>query len=131
MSKFELSDKELKQLLQSEGLEEPSLSFNRHVLEQVRAYEQAKAIKTPLALKIVFAVLMIVPLALIFINGGSDFGLGQLVEGQQRNLSAPKLNFQFNNYYIYFSALTVGVIWLSIFFYKLLGKMGNHSVKNG
>lgn len=131
MSKFELSDKELKQLLQSEGLEEPSLSFNRHVLEQVRAYEQAKAIKTPLVLKIVFAMLMIVPLTLIFINGGSDFGLGQLVEGQQLNLSAPKLNFQFNNYYIYFLALTVGVAWLSLFFYKLLGKMGNHSVKNG
>ena len=70
MSKFELSDKELKQLLQNEGLEEPSMSFNRMILEKAQAFEQTRSIKTPLALKIAFGVLMLIPLFLIFGWGG-------------------------------------------------------------
>mgnify|MGYP005812637749 CR=1 FL=1 len=131
MSKFELSDKELKQLLQSEGLEEPSLSFNRRILEQVNAYEHAKAIKTPLALKILFGLLMLIPLVFIFWGGGIDLGLNEALESQKLSIPSPDLNFQINNYYIYFLALTVGVIWLSIFFYKMLRHEDQSSVKNG
>ena len=130
MSKFELSDKELKQLLQNEGLEEPSLSFNRSILEQLNAYEHAKAIKTPLALKIIFGVLMIVPLVMIFMSGGINLGLNEVLESQKLSIPNPDLNFHINNYYIYFLALTVGMVWLSIFFYKMLRNEDHSSVKN-
>lgn len=117
MSKFELSDKELKQLLQNEGLEEPSLSFNRNVLNQVSSYEYAKSIKTPLALKILFAVMMSIPLILIFMSGGIDIGLSQ-------EISLPNFNpnFRLNENYIYFTALIVGVTWLAVFFHKIINK---------
>ena len=41
MSDLNLSEKELKALLQSEGLEEPSLSFNRNILEKSRGYRKS------------------------------------------------------------------------------------------
>lgn len=120
MSKFELSDKELKQLLQNEGLEEPSMSFNRMILEKAQAFEQTRSIKTPLALKIAFGVLMLIPLILIFVGGGVDLGLAETIKEQQISIPSPSLDFQVNSYYFYFLALTVGVIWLSVFFNKVL-----------
>ena len=120
MSKFELSDKELKQLLQNEGLEEPSMSFNRMILEKTQAFEQTRSIKTPLALKIAFGVLMLIPLILIFVGGGVDLGLAETIKEQQISIPSSSLDFQVNSYYFYFLALTVGVIWLSVFFNKVL-----------
>jgi hypothetical protein len=120
MSKFELSDKELKQLLQNEGLEEPSMSFNRMILEKAQAFEQTRSIKTPLALKIAFGVLMLIPPILIFVAGGVDLGLAETIKEQQISIPSPSLDFQVNSYYFYFLALTVGVIWLSVFFNKVL-----------
>lgn len=125
MSKFELSDKELKQLLQNEGLEEPSMRFNRNVLHQISTYEKAQSIKTPLALKILFVVFMCIPLLLIFMNGGVDLGLNQ-----EMSLPNFDLNFQLNNDYIYFTALAVGAIWLAVFFNKLINNRGSSTVKN-
>lgn len=120
MSKFELSDKELKQLLQNEGLEEPSMSFNRMILEKAQSFEQTRSIKTPLALKIAFGVLMLIPLILIFVGGGVDLGLAETIKEQQISIPSSSLDFQVNSYYFYFLALTVGVIWLSVFFNKVL-----------
>lgn len=131
MSKFELSDKELKQLLQNEGLEEPSLSFNRLIIEKAAAYEHARSIKTPLALKIVFGLIMVVPVVFIFIFGGVDLGLSDALQAQQLSIPKPDLDFQINNYYIYFLALTVGVVWLSIIFNKMLSHRDGNPVKNG
>ena len=130
MSQFELSDKELKQLLQSEGLEEPSLSFNRMILEKAAAYDQVRSIKTPLALKILFAALMVVPVVFLLLWGGFDLGLAKMLESQELQIPKPDLNFHINNYYIYFLSLTVGVVWLSIFFNKMLNREENNPVKN-
>lgn len=131
MSKFELSDKELKQLLQNEGLEEPSMSFNRMILEKAQAFEQTRSIKTPMALKIAFGVLMLIPLILIFVGGGVDLGLAETIKEQQISIPSPSLDFQVNSYYFYFLALTVGVIWLSIFFNKMLSNQQRSTVKKG
>ena len=131
MSKFELSDKELKQLLQNEGLEEPSLSFNRIILEKAAAYDKAKSLKVPLGLKILFTLLMAIPIVLILWNGGVHLGLGETMNAQKIQLPSANLNFTLDKVYLYFMAMTVGVVWLSVFFYKMLRHNQNGSVKNG
>ncbi len=131
MSKFELSDKELKQLLQYEGLEEPSLSFNRVILEKAAAYEKARSMKVPIAIKLLFSLLMIIPVVLILWNGGVHIGLGETLDAQKIQIPSPDINFTINNTYVYFLAMTIGVVWLSIIFYKLLIHNQKTSVKNG
>jgi len=118
MSKFELSDKELKELLQSEVLDEPSMSFNRNVINQISVSEHAKSIKTPFALKALYFVIMITPLILVFMNGGIDLGLN--LEKEYLTSINSGLDFRINEYYIYFAAILVGVIWLAILLNRVL-----------
>jgi uncharacterized BrkB/YihY/UPF0761 family membrane protein len=127
MSKFELSDEQLKQLLRNEGLEEPSLSFNRKVLEQVQVYERARSIRTPMWVKVLFALFIVVPVVLIITVGGVNYQLG---EGSFafNTIQLPKINIDLN--YLYYFALLVAALWLSVVFYKILDK-SNHRVKNG
>ncbi|GHE52739.1 MULTISPECIES: hypothetical protein [Roseivirga] len=127
MSKFELSDEQLKQLLRSEGLEEPSLSFNRKVLEQVQVYERARSIRTPMWVKVLFALFIVVPVVLIITVGGVNYQLG---EGSFsfNTIQLPRINIDLN--YLYYFALLVAALWLSVVFYKILDK-SNHRVKNG
>ncbi|MEC7752982.1 MAG: hypothetical protein VYB44_03065 [Bacteroidota bacterium] len=127
MSKFELSDEQLKQLLRNEGLEEPSLSFNRKVLEQVQVYERARSIRTPMWVKVLFALFIVVPVVLIITVGGVNYQLG---EGSFsfNTIQLPRINIDLN--YLYYFALLVAALWLSVVFYKILDK-SNHRVKNG
>lgn len=127
MNEFNLSDKELKALLQNEGLEEPSLSFNRIVLEKAQSLEKSKAILIPLWAKFVFALLVIAPLAYAAFAGGLNLGLGEL------NIKQPDLSFNFglSSTYQYISMLTVGVIWLAYIFNGFLNRQDQHKVKNG
>lgn len=130
MSKFEISNKELKQLLQNEGMDEPSLSFNRSIMDEIAAYERTKSIKTPLLLKVLFASFMIIPVVLIFALGGIDLGLKDTLGVEEFKVSTPDLTFTLDNNYIYFMAFSVGIAWLSVFFYRMLTHSNNHSVKN-
>lgn len=127
MNEFNLSDKELKALLQNEGLEEPSLSFNRIVLEKAKSYEKSKAILIPLWAKLVFALLVITPLAYAAFTGGLNLGLEEL------NIKQPDLSFNFglSSTYQYISLLTVAVIWLAYIFNGFLNRQDQHKVKNG
>ncbi|MCO6359621.1 hypothetical protein [Roseivirga pacifica] len=120
MSKFELSDKELKRLLQEEGLEEPSLRFNKSVLNKVAAYEQAKRLKTPLWLKLVLGIFALLPAAYLVFGGlNLDFG-----EQTQKNIQWPSvsinLDFLTNSTYFFFTFLVVGAIWMAIIFNRFL-----------
>lgn len=127
MNEFNLSDKELKALLQNEGLEEPSLSFNRLVLEKAEAYEKSKAIFIPLWTKILFALLVIAPMAYVAFSGELSLGM-EALDLKQPDLS---FNFELNSTYQYISLLTVGVIWMAYIFNKFLTKEDQHKVKNG
>jgi len=126
MNEFNLSDKELKALLQNEGLEEPSLSFNRLVLEKVKAHEKSKAILIPLWAKIGFVLLVISPMAYAAFAGGLNLGLEEL------SFTLPDLtfNFELDNTYRYISLLTVGLIWMAYIFNRFLTKQEEHKVKN-
>lgn len=126
MSQFDLSEKELKALLQSEGLEEPSLSFNRNILEKAQVMEKTPALTIPLWVKILFGVLVISPLVyLSFFTNGVDIGL------QQLNLQKPEvsLNIGLSNTYQYILLLAVAIVWIAIFFNKFLDQQ--HKVKKG
>lgn len=127
MSEFNLSDKELKALLQNEGLEEPSLSFNRVVLEKAKSYEKSKAILIPLWAKLIFALVVIAPMAYVAFTGGLNIGLEEL------NIKQPDLSFDFglDSTYQYISILTVGVVWMAYIFNRFLTKQDQHKVKNG
>lgn len=126
MSEFNLSDKELKALLQNEGLEEPSLSFNRAVLEKAKAYEKSKAILIPIWAKLIFALVVIAPMAYVAFTGGLNLGIERL------NIKQPDLTFDFglDSTYQYISFLTVGVIWMAYIFNRFLARQDQHKVKN-
>lgn len=120
MSKFELSDKEIKRLLQEEGLEEPSLRFNKNVLNKVAAYEHAKKLKTPLWLKLVLAAFALLPAAYFIMEGlNLDFG-----EQTQKSIqwTSTKINLDFltNSTYFFFTFLVVAAIWMAIIFNRFL-----------
>lgn len=76
-------------------------------------------------------MITIIPIVLILWNGGVHIGLGETINAQKIQIPSPELNFTFDKAYLYFLAMTVGVIWLSIFFYKMLRHDQNGSVKNG
>ncbi|OEK06651.1 hypothetical protein [Roseivirga misakiensis] len=116
MNEFNLSDKELKALLQSEGLEEPSLSFNRVVLEKAKAADKAKHLIIPIWVKVLFAVIVLTPIGYLAFAQGLNLGTEEL------DLPVPELslNIGLNSTYKYISLLSVGVIWMAFFFNRYL-----------
>ncbi|MBO3699627.1 hypothetical protein [Roseivirga sp. E12] len=129
MKEFNLSDKELKALLQNEGMDEPSLSFNRNILEQIKKEEVRSTISIPLWSKIVFIILVLSPLAyLAFTTGDIDLGLQQLNEIRTPKLS---LNLGLSSTYQYISLLAVAVIWMAFIFNRFLEQQNETKVKKG
>jgi len=62
MKEFDLSDKEIKALLQEEGLEEPSMAFNSAILSQISGLEErAKPVMAPKWLVITLLLMLIIP----------------------------------------------------------------------
>lgn len=70
MKEFDLSDKELKELLQMEGLEEPSMGFNRALLEKVTQYEKTKIrpVYIPKWLKVGYFSIIIVAVGFLLLS---------------------------------------------------------------
>jgi len=70
MKEFDLSDKELKELLQIEGLEEPSMGFNRALLEKVTQYEKTKIrpVHIPKWLRVAYFSVIIVALGFLLLS---------------------------------------------------------------
>ncbi|MFT6871289.1 MAG: hypothetical protein ACJAVN_000286 [Roseivirga sp.] len=129
MNEFNLSDKELKALLQNEGLDEPSLSFNRNILEQIKADEKRSSFLIPNWVKIVFILLVISPLAYLgFIGGSMDLGIQAL-----NGIKVPEvsLNFGLDSTYQYILFLAVGVAWMAFIFNRFLDQQNQSKVKKG
>ena len=129
MNEFNLSDKELKALLQNEGLDEPSLSFNRNILEQIKVEEKRSAFLIPLWVKIVFIILVVSPLAYLTF-GTAAMGLGA---EQLDSLKLPELSFNLglNSTYQYISLLAVAVVWMAFIFNRFLDQQNQSKVKKG
>lgn len=70
MKEFDLSDKELKELLQMEGLEEPSMGFNRSLFEKVEQYEKTKIrpVHIPKWIKAAYFSVIIVALGFLLLS---------------------------------------------------------------
>tara|TARA_Y100001935_G_C16919384_1_gene320109 strand:- start:253 stop:495 length:243 start_codon:yes stop_codon:yes gene_type:complete len=77
--------------------------------------------------KVLFALFIVVPVVLIITVGGVNYQLG---EGSFafNTIQLPRINIDLN--YLYYFALLVAALWLSVVFYKILDK-SNHRVKNG
>ena len=73
MSEFDISDKELKSLIEADGPDQPSINFNQGVLDKIRAAEaqKAKPVSAPKWLLIILAVLFIAP-SLYFVFAGKS-----------------------------------------------------------
>jgi len=129
MKEFNLSDKELKALLQNEGMDEPSMGFNRNILEQIEKEEKRSTFPVPMWVRVVFVLLVLSPLAyLAFAAGGLDLGIQQL-----NTIKTPKmsLNLGLSSTYQYISLLTVAVIWMAFVFNKFLEQQNEAKVKKG
>ncbi|MFY0593372.1 hypothetical protein [Roseivirga sp.] len=126
MNEFNLSDKELKALLENEGLEEPSLSFNRVILEKARAADQPRSILIPLWTKLIFTVLILAPMGYVAFVGGINLGVEEL------NLTPSlSLDLGLDSTFQYISLLSVGVVWMAYLFNRFLNHQNQHKVKNG
>ena len=73
MSEFDISDKELKSLLQADGLEQPSADFNNLLLEKIKKTEARKAqpVTAPKWLLILMGILFIAPSVYFVLSGQS------------------------------------------------------------
>ena len=73
MSELNLSDKEIKALLQAEGPESPSVDFNQAILAKIKAAEKQKVkpVSAPKWLLILLGVLFIAP-SLYFVFAGKS-----------------------------------------------------------
>ena len=73
MSEFDISDKELKSLLQADGLEQPSAEFNNLLLEKIKKTEARKAqpVTAPKWLLILMGILFIAPSVYFVLSGQS------------------------------------------------------------
>lgn len=118
MKEFDLSDKELKSLLQEDGLESPSMGFNKAVLSKIEAFEKSKAkpIKAPKWLVFGLLTLSISPALYYSLTGTWD------LNSFLKEVEMPALNFDLtiSTTYIWISVLTVGVIGMAMLFDKFL-----------
>ena len=133
MKEFNLSDKEIKALLQEEGLEEPSLSFDRIILEKAELSKGHGVLTVPLWIKLVFALLILSPICYALIDG-NGFNLGLSNWGfDPLNFKRPEfsLDVSLSSTYQYISLLVVAVIWMAVLFNKYLNQQSQHKVKNG
>ncbi len=124
MKEFDLSDKELKSLLQEEGLEEPSMGFNKSVLSKIEAYEKAKIepIRVPKWLILSLLALFITPV--IYILSTSKFTLNNLL--QDVEMPSFNINLDFNPTYAWFGFLAILLIGMVVLFDKFLFKVSGN-----
>lgn len=126
MSEFDISDKEIKSLLQSEGLESPSEGFNQSVLSKIEAMEQKKAqpVTAPKWLLILVAALFIAP-SLYFVFSGQSI----LTEPNQFSLQS--LNPGISSQFFLIGAGVLLVVGLVLLFTTLARKPLGKRVKKG
>lgn len=118
MKEFDLSDKELKSLLQEDGLETPSMGFNKAILSKIDTYEKKRVtpLKAPKWLILALMTFLIAP-SFFFLSKG-NWDSNSVLKG----IELPSLNFDLaiNTTYLWISVLTVAVIGLAMLFDRFL-----------
>ena len=120
MKEFELSDKELKSLLQEDGLESPSMGFNKAIFSKLDTYENKRVtpLKAPKWLILALMTFLIAP-SFLFLSKGK-WNTDSVLKG----IELPSLNFDLsiNATYLWIGVLTVFVIGLAMLFDRFLLK---------
>lgn len=127
MSEFNISDKEIKSLLQSEGLESPSEAFNESVLSKIEALEKrnTRPVTAPKWLLILVAILFIAP-SLYFVLSGQSI----LTEPDQ--FSIQSLNPGISSQFFLIGAGALLVAGITLLFTAIIRKPGpGRQVKKG
>ena len=117
MKEFDISDKELKSLLQADGLEEPSANFNEALLEKIKQAEarKEKPVTAPKWLLILMAVLFIAPTVYFVLSGQSI-----LTEPGQFSLAG--LNLGVSSKFIWIGALALLILGITLLLNILSGR---------
>ena len=112
MKEFDLSEKELKALLKTEGLEEPSMGFNYALLEKVKQYEKTRIrpVRIPQWMKLVYFSVIIIAVIGLFLSSQNvelDFiGLAYLA-----NFFTASMDLSL----LFLGALGIVVVWAAYF----------------
>jgi hypothetical protein len=117
MKEFEISDKELKALLHAEGVEEPSMSFNKSVISKIEAFEAKKAepVRAPKWVLVVLAFLFIAPTAYFILSGQVS-----LTGDNAINLELPSPDLGISSKFVMILVLAVMSVGMALLFDRML-----------
>lgn len=120
MKEFDLSDKEIRSLLQEDGLEEPSMGFNHSILSKIEAFERKKKApaKAPKWLVVCLLIIGICPAIYMLLEHPLNI-TGTISE---KLPSVNNLRMSIDLDYLVIIGAGVGVLWLAILFDKFLLK---------
>ena len=117
MKEFDLSDKEIKALLQEEGLEEPSMAFNSSILTQIKSLEEkAKPVTAPKWLIISLLFILIIP----SIIGLTRIQLPQTEFLSKIDFSRFHFDMEISSSYLWVCISVVFMVWMAVLFDKFV-----------
>uniref|UniRef100_UPI00404751D6 hypothetical protein n=1 Tax=Roseivirga sp. TaxID=1964215 RepID=UPI00404751D6 len=117
MKEFDLSDKEIKALLQEEGLEEPSMAFNNAIMAEIKAFEsKAKPVTAPKWLIISLLLILIIP----SIIGLTRIQLPQTEFLSKLDFSKFHLDLEVSSSYLWICISVVFMVWMAVLFDKFV-----------
>lgn len=113
MKEFDISEKELKSLLKSDGLEEPSADFNQSVISKIEAFEKKKTepAKAPKWILLLLGFLFIAPSGYFIL-----FGEKALSDRTATGLDFPSLGFGLSNKFMLILVFSMLAIGMALFF---------------
>ena len=126
MKEFNLSDKEIRQLLQSEGLEEPSMRFERNILEAIDRDTPYRPIKVPRFVGYLFIALVTIPFIIVLAGGGFEI---TSLNAYMKDWFSIEVNLSAGYYYLTFA--TISTVWLAFAFNYTILDQRNTKVKKG
>jgi len=129
MKEFDLSDKELKSLLQQEGIESPSMGFNQSILSKIDAYEKTKVMPVKVSKWLIFGFMIVFIAPAFFIFTKESWNLNSFFTDIE--FPSFSFNFAFDTTYLWVGALTIGVVTMAMLFDRFLLTAENTSVKKG
>lgn len=130
MKEFDISDKELKALLKSDGLEEPSADFNEAVLSKIEAFEKKKTepARAPKWILLLLGFLFIAPSAYFIF-----FGEKALSDRTATGLEFPSMGLAISNKFMFILMFSMLAVGMTLFFAGFLKKQSaqKSQVKKG
>lgn len=117
MKEFNISNKELKALLQAEGVEEPSMGFNKSVISKIEVFEakRAKPVTAPKWVLLVLTFLFIAPTIYFVLSGQVS-----LTGDNMFNLGLPSPDLGISSKFVMILVLAVMSVGMALLFDRML-----------